>query len=300
MTDLNFILARVLAWQVSVFEEDDEAYEIWRDVVGVKESHIQRMGAADNFWASGATGPCGPCSELYYDFQPDQPAEGASLEDDDRFIEFYNLVFMEKNRDADGKLTPLANKNIDTGLGLERMAQILQKAPNNYETDLIFPIIAQAAAMAGVDYAQSPAKVQTNLKVMGDHTRAVVYLISDGVNPSNIGRGYIVRRLLRRVVRCGRLLGIKTTEPFTPKLAQVAIDLSGALLRFVSPNHSDAVSIFLRTNPKTVSGSLLPRTTDVAVRNPSEEDFARGSEPTLLGFSQATATPRWRRTQRAF
>jgi alanyl-tRNA synthetase len=232
--------------QVSVFEEDDETYEIWRDVVGVKESHIQRMGAADNFWASGATGPCGPCSELYYDFQPDQPAEGASLEDDDRFIEFYNLVFMEKNRDADGKLTPLANKNIDTGMGLERMAQILQKAPNNYETDLIFPIIAQAAAMAGVDYAQSPAKVQTNLKVMGDHTRAVVYLISDGVNPSNIGRGYIVRRLLRRVVRCGRLLGIKTTDPFTPQLAQVVIDMSGASQPLQVPSRFGSPS---RTNP---------------------------------------------------
>mmetsp|Transcript_19966 Transcript_19966/g.38269 ORF Transcript_19966/g.38269 Transcript_19966/m.38269 type:complete len:992 (-) Transcript_19966:268-3243(-) len=213
---------------VSVFREDDEAYNIWRDVVGVKPDHIQRLDEADNFWSSGPTGPCGPCSELYYDFKPEQGSEGANLaEDDDRFIEFYNLVFMESNRGADGEVTPLENKNIDTGMGLERMAQILQGAPNNYETDLIFPIISKAAELAGVDYSTCSEKVQTYLKVIGDHTRAVVYLVSDGVNPSNVGRGYVVRRLLRRVVRCGRLIGIDSNQPFTPKVAQVAVDLSG-------------------------------------------------------------------------
>jgi len=211
---------------VSVYEEDDEALAIWRDVIGVPPERIKRMGAADNFWASGPTGPCGPCSELYYDFHPERGTQDTSLEDDSRFIEFYNLVFMELNRNAAGALEPLAAKNIDTGMGLERMAQILQGVPNNYETDLIFPIVQQAATLAGVDYHSSDATTRTALKVIGDHTRAVTYLISDGVTPSNVGRGYVVRRLLRRVVMKGRLLGIK--EIFTPKVAAVAVSLSGA------------------------------------------------------------------------
>ena len=194
---------------VSVFREDDEAYAIWRDVVGVPEERIKRMDEADNFWAAGPTGPCGPCSELYWDFHPERGVEGADLDDDSRFIEFYNLVFMEMNRDANGETTPLAKKNIDTGMGLERMAQILQGAPNNYETDLIRPIIDKAADMAGISYDDADDAAKLKLKVIGDHTRAVAYLIADGVLPSNVGRGYIVRRLLRRVVRCGRLLGVK-------------------------------------------------------------------------------------------
>lgn len=209
---------------VSVFENDDEAYAIWRDEVQVPESRIVRMGAADNFWAAGATGPCGGCSELYYDFCPEQGTANADLEDDSRFIEFYNLVFMESNRDAEGQLTPLARKNIDTGLGLERMAQILQRVPNNYETDLILPIVDKAAQLAGLQYASASATQKTDLKVIGDHVRACVYLISDGVFPSNVGRGYILRRLIRRSLLKGHLLGIKGT--FLGPVAQVAVDLS--------------------------------------------------------------------------
>ena len=144
------------------------------------------MDEADNFWASGPTGPCGPCSEIYYDFKPELGDDGIDLDDDDRFIEFYNLVFMQSNRDAEGMLTPLANRNIDTGMGLERMAQILQKVPNNYETDLIFPLIKAAAEQAGVDYHQLDDKGQTSLKVIGDHSRAITQLISDGVTASNL------------------------------------------------------------------------------------------------------------------
>ena len=208
---------------VSVFREDDEAEQIWRDVVGVNPKRIIRMDEADNFWASGPTGPCGPCSEIYYDFKPELGDEGIDLEDDDRFIEFYNLVFMQYNRDAEGTLTPLANRNIDTGMGLERMAQILQKVPNNYETDLIFPLIQAAADLAGVDYHQLDDKGKTSLKVIGDHSRAVTQLICDGVTASNLGRGYILRRLLRRVVRHGRLLGID--KPFLVTMGEAAIDL---------------------------------------------------------------------------
>lgn len=208
---------------VSVFREDDEAEAIWRDVVGVNPKRIIRMDEADNFWASGPTGPCGPCSEIYYDFKPELGDEGIDLEDDSRFIEFYNLVFMQYNRDAEGSLTPLENRNIDTGMGLERMAQILQKVPNNYETDLIYPLIETAAGLAGVDYRQLDPKGQTSLKVIGDHSRAVTQLICDGVTASNLGRGYILRRLLRRVVRHGRLLGID--KPFLTAMGEASIAL---------------------------------------------------------------------------
>ena len=208
---------------VSVFREDDEAEAIWRDVVGVNPKRIIRMDEADNFWASGPTGPCGPCSEIYYDFKPELGDDGIDLEDDSRFIEFYNLVFMQYNRDAEGTLTPLAARNIDTGMGLERMAQILQGVPNNYETDLIFPLIQVASALAGVDYHALDAKGQTSLKVIGDHSRAITQLICDGVTASNLGRGYILRRLLRRVVRHGRLLGID--KPFLSAMGEASITL---------------------------------------------------------------------------
>ena len=208
---------------VSVFREDDEAAAIWRDEVGVDPRRIIRMDEADNFWASGPTGPCGPCSEIYYDFKPELGAESIDLEDDSRFIEFYNLVFMQYNRDAEGQLTPLANRSIDTGMGLERMAQILQGVSNNYETDLIYPLIEQAAQLAGVDYQNLNAAGRTSLKVIGDHSRAITQLIADGVSASNLGRGYILRRLLRRVVRHGRLLGID--KPFLGSMGEGAIAL---------------------------------------------------------------------------
>ena len=224
---------------VSVFREDDEAEAIWRDVVGVNPKRIIRMDEADNFWASGPTGPCGPCSEIYYDFKPELGDEGIDLEDDSRFIEFYNLVFMQYSRDAEGTLTPLANKNIDTGLGLERMAQILQGVPNNYETDLIYPLIETAAGLAGVDYRQLDDKGQTSLKVIGDHSRAVTQLICDGVTASNLGRGYILRRLLRRVVRHGRLLGIN--KPFLVAMGEAAI----ALMQVAYPQLNERREVIL-------------------------------------------------------
>ncbi|MBC6432237.1 alanine--tRNA ligase [Nostoc sp. HG1] len=209
---------------VSVFEDDDEAFGIWRDQIGVPVARIKRLGEDDNFWVSGPTGPCGPCSEIYYDFHPERGDENIDLEDDSRFIEFYNLVFMQYNRDASGNLTPLQNKNIDTGMGLERMAQILQKVPNNYETDLIFPIIQTAAQIAGIDYHSSDEKTKVSLKVIGDHVRSVVHMIADEIRASNVGRGYVLRRLIRRVVRHGRLIGI--SGEFTTQVAETAIALS--------------------------------------------------------------------------
>ncbi|QOV21285.1 alanine--tRNA ligase [Anabaenopsis elenkinii] len=209
---------------VSVFQEDDEAYNIWRDDIGVPVARIKRMGEEDNFWVSGPTGPCGPCSEIYYDFHPERGDENIDLEDDTRFIEFYNLVFMQYNRDASGNLTPLQNKNIDTGMGLERMAQILQQVPNNYETDLIFPIIESAAQIAGINYHSSDENTKVSLKVIGDHVRSVVHMIADEIRAANVGRGYVLRRLIRRVVRHGRLIGIN--GEFITQVAESAISLS--------------------------------------------------------------------------
>lgn len=207
---------------VSVYHSDDTAFAIWRDRIGIPAHRIKRMGD-DNFWASGATGPCGPCSEIYYDFHPEQGDAHIDLEDDQRFLEIYNLVFMELNRQSDGSLVPLQKQNIDTGMGLERMAQVLQGVPNNYETDLLMPLIEKLSAIAHLDYRQSQAQVQTSFKVIADHMRAVVHMIADGITPTNIGRGYVLRRLIRRIVRHGRLLGITTA--FINQLAEVAIAL---------------------------------------------------------------------------
>ncbi|KAK4798324.1 hypothetical protein SAY86_030650 [Trapa natans] len=220
---------------ISVFEDDDEAFNIWHNEVGVPAERIKRMGEEDNFWTSGVTGPCGPCSEIYYDFHPERGHSDADLGDDTRFIEFYNLVFMQFNKKDDGTLEPLKQKNIDTGMGLERVARILQNVPNNYETDLIYPIIKKAAELANVSYALANEQTKLKLKIIGDHMRAVVFLISDGVIPSNIGRGYVVRRLIRRVVRTGRLLGIKgdgqgnLEGEFTPIIAERVIELSSQI-----------------------------------------------------------------------
>ncbi len=212
---------------VSVYEQDDEAFDLWHRQVGLPKERIQRMGEESNFWTAGPTGPCGPCSEIYYDFYPEKGLENVDLDDDRRFIELYNLVFMELNQDDQGRRTPLKAKNIDTGMGLERMAQVLQGVANNYETDLIFPIIEAASELAGIAYRKAKTAQQTSLKIIGDHTRAVVHLIADGVTASNVGRGYVLRRLIRRIVRHSRLLGIE--DLVTPTVAQVAIDLAASV-----------------------------------------------------------------------
>lgn len=221
LTDVYGIPPERLA--ISVFRDDDDAFAIWRDVVGVPVHRIQRLGEEDNFWVSGPTGPCGPCSEIYFDFNPTSTAP-LDLEDDDRFIELYNLVFMQFSRDAAGNLTKLTSQNIDTGMGLERMAQVLQRVPTNYETDLILPIIDAVAKRCGISFSSASPKNQTSLKIIGDHLRAISHLIADGVRPTNVGRGYIVRRLIRRAVRHGKLLGL--TEPFMRHVIPVVNNLA--------------------------------------------------------------------------
>ncbi len=195
---------------VSVFTTDDEAEKIWIEKCNFPKERIVRMGESENWWAAGPTGSCGPCSEIHIDLGVEYGGdENSRLGDegtDNRFLEIWNLVFTEWNRKEDGTLEPLPKKNIDTGAGLERVAAVVQKKANNFETDLLFPILEEAARITGKKYRQSE-ETDFSLKVITDHIRAVTFLINDGVIPSNEGRGYVLRRILRRAVRHGRLLG---------------------------------------------------------------------------------------------
>lgn len=193
---------------VSIYREDEEAFTIWRENIGVPGDKIVRLGKADNFWEIGP-GPCGPCSEIYYDLGPELGCGSADCApgcDCDRYLEIWNLVFTQFDRDEEGNYTPLPKKNIDTGMGLERITSVMQGVSSNYETDLIKPIIERIVQMAEVD--QKEEKINVSLKVIADHLRAVVHMVADGVLPGNEGRGYVLRRLLRRALRHGRLLGI--------------------------------------------------------------------------------------------
>jgi alanyl-tRNA synthetase len=196
---------------VTVFREDDEAEELWQSVAGVPKSRIFRLDEKDNFWQMGDTGPCGPCSELHYDMGVEAAEPGREHEQfpDDgggRFVEIWNLVFMQFNRDANGVMTPLPRPSIDTGMGLERVAAILQGKYTNYDTDLILPIIERAAELCGVTH-RADAKVDTALRVIADHSRATAFLIHDGILPANDGRGYVLRKIMRRALRYARAIG---------------------------------------------------------------------------------------------
>jgi alanyl-tRNA synthetase len=205
-----FRLPKDRLW-VTVFRDDDEAFEIWRKEIGLSSHRIVRMGEKDNFWAMGDTGPCGPCSEIVIDqggaFGCGKPTCAVGC-DCERYLELWNLVFMQYERDSSGNLTPLPKPSIDTGMGLERITAVLQGVKSNYETDLIRGIIERVEEIAGKQYGESPSS-DISMRVIADHARAVTFLISDGVFPSNEGRGYVLRRILRRAVRHARMLGIK-------------------------------------------------------------------------------------------
>ncbi len=191
---------------MTVFEDDEEAIELWHEQ-GVPYDHISRLGEEDNFWAAGPTGPCGPCSEIYYDQGPEFEGE-APGDDGDRFLEFWNLVFTQYDRQEDGSLPDLPQRNVDTGMGLERIAAIMQYASSNYEGDLLRGLIRVGEKLANISYGANSSS-DRSLRILADHSRAVSFLIADGVLPSNEGRGYVLRRLLRRAVFHGRLLGIE-------------------------------------------------------------------------------------------
>ena len=198
---------------ISVFREDDEAAEIWSSKIGIDPERIVRLDEEDNFWSMGDTGPCGPCSEIYYDHgeQYEGTPPGSPGDDGDRFVEIWNLVFMQFNRDAAGELTPLPKPSVDTGMGLERVAAVMQGVNSNYETDLFLNLIK-----ASEDAIQSPG--EPSHKVIADHIRSVSFLIADGITPSNEGRGYVLRRIMRRAIRHGYKLGAK--KPFLHSLVE--------------------------------------------------------------------------------
>jgi len=226
---------------VTVYETDDEAYDIWKDDIGVPVDRIVRIGdkpggaryESDNFWAMGDTGPCGPCSEIFYDHGPeiDGGPPGSPDEDGDRFVEVWNLVFMQFDRDAEGNFSPLPAPCVDTGMGLERISAVLQNTYDNYRTDLFQHLIAAAASVTGTRDPDSKA-----LRVIADHIRACSFLIADGVLPSNEGRGYVLRRIIRRAVRYGHKVGQK--KPFFHKMVKaLAGEMGEAYPELVAQQH---------------------------------------------------------------
>jgi len=207
---------------ITVFEEDDEAESIWLNEMGVSAERFSRIGAKDNFWSMGDTGPCGPCSEIFYDHGADIAGgpPGTPEEDGDRYIEIWNLVFMQYDRSADGTLTPLPKPSVDTGMGLERLAAVLQDVHNNYEIDLFQHLIEAIQGLSGTKDSSN-----FSLRVIADHIRSCSFMIADGVHPSNEGRGYVLRRIIRRAIRHGHKLGLK--QAFFHKLVQPLVNEMG-------------------------------------------------------------------------
>jgi alanyl-tRNA synthetase len=227
---------------VSIFEDDDEAQELWEKIEDLPEGRIVRMGEKDNFWAMGDTGPCGPCSEIHIDQGVEagcgRPACALGC-DCDRFLELWNLVFMQFNRTADGTMTRLPKPSIDTGMGLERVAAVLQGKYNNYDSDLFTPIMATLEELSGKTYGNKPQD-DTAMRVIADHARATTFLVSDGVLPSNEGRGYVLRRIMRRAVRYGKSLGLN--RPFLEEVTgSVVKEMTGAY-----PHLNDTTSLLVK------------------------------------------------------
>jgi len=208
---------------VTVFEDDDEAAAIWLDEIRIDPAHFSRIGARDNFWSMGETGPCGPCSEIFYDHGAEIPGgpPGTPEADGDRYVEIWNLVFMQYDRDAEGVLQPLPKPSVDTGMGLERLAAVMQGVHTNYDTDLFRKLIRSAASITATDDLNN-----NSLRVLADHIRSCCFLIVDGVLPSNEGRGYVLRRIIRRAVRHGYQLGVK--ELFFYKMVPSLVAEMGA------------------------------------------------------------------------
>ena len=212
---------------VTVFREDDEAERLWQEVAGVPKSRIFRLDEKDNFWQMGETGPCGPCSEIHFDLgveaaEPGREHEEFPSDAGGRFVEIWNLVFMQYDRDSSGKLTPLPRPSIDTGLGLERVAAVMQGKLSNYETDLIHPIVVRAADLFNIAPGADP-RIDTALRINADHARSTAFLIHDGVLPSNEGRGYVLRKIMRRAMRHARMSGVE--EPYLYKLTGFVAEL---------------------------------------------------------------------------
>ncbi len=210
---------------VTVFRDDDDAEQLWKKI-GVSPARIMRCGETDNFWQMGDTGPCGPCSELHFDQGPSVPGDDRPNGEGDRVIEIWNLVFMQVNRDASGPLHPLPRPSIDTGMGLERLAAVAQGVYSNYDSDVFTPLLSAVASRAGIQYGGKDL-TDRSMRVVADHLRAITFLMADGVLPSNEGRGYVLRRILRRAARHGRLLGV--VEPFLHELTETVVGQMGSI-----------------------------------------------------------------------
>jgi alanyl-tRNA synthetase len=235
----------------TVFEEDDEAAALWRKISGLPAERIHRCGKKDNFWAMGDTGPCGPCSEIFVDLAPHLPEVGWDEgTDSGRYLEIWNLVFMQFDRSADGVLTPLPNPSIDTGAGLERVTAVLQGVDSNYDTDLFQPILAATATLAKTAYGADRER-DVSMRVIADHLRAVSFLLADGVIPGNEGRGYVLRRVLRRAVRHGMRLGFE--EPFLHRLVPVLGEVMGEAYPELAATRAATVSTVRAEEEKFLS-----------------------------------------------
>jgi alanyl-tRNA synthetase len=235
----------------TVYEEDDEAHDLWVKLSALPPERVLRRGKADNFWAMGDTGPCGPCSEIFVDLHPERPAVGWDEgTDSGRYVEIWNLVFMQFDRDEHGLLTPLPKPSIDTGSGLERVTSVLQKVDSNYDTDLFRPILEAAAALARTVYGRD-AEQDVSLRVIADHLRAVTFLLADGVIPGNEGRGYVLRRILRRAVRHGMRLGFE--EPFLHRLVPVLGEVMGAVYLELAATRQASMSTIRAEEEKFLS-----------------------------------------------
>ncbi|HHT50070.1 MAG TPA: alanine--tRNA ligase [Eubacteriaceae bacterium] len=229
---------------ISIYEEDDEAFEIWNKKIGVDANRIIKLGKEDNFWEIGV-GPCGPCSEIYFDLGEEVGCgkDNCTLGCDcDRFVEFWNLVFTQYNKDEEGNYHPLAHPNIDTGMGLERMAVIMQRVNNLFEIDTIKQILNYISSLANIEYGKNNS-IDTSIRVITDHIRSVTFMISDGILPSNEGRGYVLRRLLRRAARHGKLLGLH--EPFLYKISNMVIEVSKDYYKELEKKRSTIEKIIL-------------------------------------------------------
>ncbi len=246
---------------VTVFRDDDEAYELWR-AQGVPASHLTRCDEKDNFWAMGDTGPCGPCSEIYWDLEEGfipsgEPDPWGRGHDADRYLEIWNLVFMQFERSTSGVLSPLPRPSIDTGMGLERLAAVLQGKRSNWDTDEFQSLIGLESALCGIPYGASP-ETDASLKVIADHARAAAFLIADGILPSNEGRGYVLRRVMRRAIRHGVKLGLE--KPFLHHVSQKVVDLMGGAYPELSDRRSfieKAVTAEERTFRETMTRGLI-------------------------------------------
>ncbi|HBT47651.1 MAG TPA: alanine--tRNA ligase [Peptococcaceae bacterium] len=235
-------LSRERLW-ATVYHEDEEAFRLWQEVAGLPPQRIVRMGEKDNFWSMGDTGPCGPCSEIIYDRGPEHScgSEGCALGvcDCDRWLEIWNLVFMQYNRDVAGNLTPLPRPSIDTGMGLERIASVLQGVESNFDTDLIRPLISAVEKLSGRSYSRGEEGFP--FRVIADHARSCTFIIADGVLPGNEGRSYVLRRILRRASRFGMALGLE--EPFLYRLVPVVVDIMGEAYPELAAREGDVTAI---------------------------------------------------------